>query len=61
MYVSKHNSSREKQVIILVIPNGKGWHYITVKKLPALSRGKTSKHHCGFNCSNLHSFRTKKR
>ena len=44
MYVSKHNSSREKQVIILAIPNGKGWHYIRVKKLIALSRGKTSKH-----------------
>ena len=23
-YVSKHNSNREKQVILLIIPNGKG-------------------------------------
>ena len=31
-YVSKHNSSRQKQVIILMIPNGeKLWHYLTVK------------------------------
>ena len=26
-YVSKHNSNREKQVILLVIPNGEKWHY----------------------------------
>ena len=26
-YVSKHNSNREKQVILLTIPNGEGWHY----------------------------------
>ena len=46
-YVSKHNSNREKQVILLIIPNGKGrevkWegreanilgrlHYLAVKK-----------------------------
>ena len=24
-YVSKHNSNREKQVILLMIPNGEGW------------------------------------
>ena len=35
-YVSKHNSNREKQVILLMIPNGEGWCYITVKKLSAL-------------------------
>ena len=27
-----------------MIPNGKGWHYITVKELPVLLRGITSKH-----------------
>ena len=37
-YVSKHNSNREKQVVFLVIPNGKKWHYLTVKKLSALLR-----------------------
>ena len=32
-YVSKHNSNHEKQVIILMIPNGEGWHYVEVKNL----------------------------
>ena len=27
-YVSKHNLNREKQVILLMIPNGVGWHYL---------------------------------
>ena len=31
-YVSKHNSNREKQVYLLMFPNGEGWHYLTVKK-----------------------------
>ena len=26
-YVSKHNANREKQVILLMIPNREGWHY----------------------------------
>ena len=32
-YVSKHNSHREKQVILLMIPNeeGRQWHYLAVK------------------------------
>ena len=42
-YVSKNNSNSEKQVIILMTSNGEGWHYITVKKLPALLREITSK------------------
>ena len=36
-YVSKHNSNREKQVILLMIPNGMGLHYLPVKKLSVLS------------------------
>ena len=39
-YVSKHNSNREKQVILLIITNGEKWHYLAVKKLLAL-RGTT--------------------
>ena len=43
-YVVKHNSDCEKQVILLMIPDGKGreatsrgpWHYIAVVKLSAL-------------------------
>ena len=38
-YVSKHNSNREKQVILLMISNGERCHSIALKKLPALSRG----------------------
>ena len=49
-YVSKHNSNREKQVIILMIPNGEVWHYFAAETLSALLIGRTFKHH-------LHSFR----
>ena len=33
-YISKHNSTSEKQIILLMIPNEKkeGWHYLTVKE-----------------------------
>ena len=58
-YVSKQNSNCEKQVILLMIPNGEGWHFLAVKKLSALLRGITSKHHGDFYCLNcLHSFTT---
>ena len=56
--VWKHNSNREKQVILLMSPNGDGCHYLEVQKLPALSIGITSKNKSDFyflNC--LHSFR----
>ena len=61
-YVWKYNSNHEKQVILLMIPNGEGqwWHYIAVKKLSALIRGITSKNNGHFYCLDcLHSFRTK--
>ena len=51
-YVSKHNSNREKQVILLMIPNGQRWHYLAVKKLTALLRGIMSKRHGDFHCLN---------
>ena len=58
--VSKHNSNPVKQVILLIIPNGKGWHYLAVKKLSALLRGITSKNNGDFYCLNcIHFFRTK--
>ena len=53
--------SREKQVILLMIPNEEkeGRHYLAVKKLSALLHGITSKHKGDFYCLNyLHSFRT---
>ena len=43
-YVSKHDSNREKQGILLMISNReKIWHYAVVKKLSTLLRGITSK------------------
>ena len=60
-YVTKDHSNREKQVILLMIPNGEGWHYLAVKKLSALSREITSKHHSDSYCLNcLHSFAAEK-
>ena len=43
-YKSKHNFKRENQVILLMITDGKKWHYLAVKSLSALFRGITSKH-----------------
>ena len=58
-YMSKHNSNCGKQVILLMIRNGEGWHYLAVKKLSELLRGISSKHHGTFYCLNcLHSFST---
>ena len=59
-YVSKDNSNHEKQFILLMIPDGEGWHYLAVKKLSLLLIGITSKHKGDFYClSCLHLFRTK--
>ena len=41
---------KKKKVILLLIPNGKRWHYLVVKRLSALLRGITSKHHGDFYC-----------
>ena len=30
-YKSKHNLTREKQIILLMISNGENWHYLVVK------------------------------
>ena len=60
-YDSRHNSDCEKQVIILMIPNGEKCHYLAVKKLPVLFKEITSKHHGDFyflNC--FHSFATER-
>ena len=70
-YVSKYNSNREKQVILLMIPNGEGCkaksegqrrqHHLAVKKLLELLRVITSKHNGNFYCLNcLDSFATEK-
>ena len=51
-YKSKHNVTREKQVILLMIRNGEKWHYLTVKNLSGLLRGITSNHAVDFYCLN---------
>ena len=40
-YKSKHNLTREKQVILLMISNGENWHYLVVKSLSGLLTGIT--------------------
>ena len=59
-YVSKYNSEREEQVIILIIPSKKEWPCIAVKNLSTLLREVKSKHNGDYyflNC--LYSLRTK--
>ena len=59
-YKSKHNLTREKQAILLMISNGENWHYLIVKNLSRLLRGITSNHDGDFYClSCFHSYRTK--
>ena len=38
---SKYNFKHENQVILLMITDGKKWHYLTVKSVSALFRGIT--------------------
>ena len=57
---SKHNLTREKQVILLMISNGEKWHYLTVKNLSGLLRRITSNHKEHFYCLNcFHAYSTK--
>ena len=56
----KHNLKRKIQVILLMITDGKKWHYLVAKKLSALFKGVTSNHDGNFYCLNfLHLFRKK--
>ena len=38
-YKSKHYFKRENQVILLMITDGKKWHYLTAKSFSALLKG----------------------
>ena len=64
-YISKHNSTREKQIFFLIIPNKekeRRWHFLAVKKLSALLHRITSKNKSDFYYLNrLHFFRTEKK
>ena len=58
-YKPNYNLKCESQVILLMVTDGKKWHYLTVKKLSALLKGITSNHKGDFYCLNcLHSYRT---
>ena len=59
-YKSRHNLTREKQVILLMISNGENWHYLVVKSLSGLLTGITSNHKEDFYSLNCFcSYRTK--
>ena len=51
-YKSKHNLTREKQIILLMISNGENWHFLVVKSLSGLLTGITSNHKEDFHCLN---------
>ena len=51
-YKSKYNLTCENQVILLMITDGKKWHYLAVKSLSALFREITSKREGDFYCLN---------
>ena len=58
-YKPKYNCKRENKVVLLMITDGKKWHYLAVNFLPALLRGITSNHNGDFYCLNsFHSYRT---
>ena len=60
VYKSKHNLTREKQVILLMITNGEKWHYAAVTRLSGLLRGVTGNNNGDFYCLNcFHANRTK--
>ena len=59
-YKSRHNLTREKQVILLMITDGEKWHCLVVKNLSGLLRGVTSNRNGDFYCLNcFHSYSTK--
>ena len=59
-YKSKHNLTRENQIILLMISNSENWQYLVVKSLSGLLTGITANHKADFYCLNcFHSYRTK--
>ena len=60
IYTSKFNKTREHHANLLMITDGTDiWHYIEIKKIPALLRGVSSTHDGDYYCLNcFHSYRT---
>ena len=54
VYISKYDSTYKRQIIPLLTPNGKGWHYLAVTKLSGLLRETQMKgSDLIFDCINL--------
>ena len=60
VYRSGYNNKRKRQVILLMITDGKKWHCLAVTNLSALLEGKSSNHHGDFYCLNWFSSYTSK-
>ena len=61
-YKSKHNLTRENQVILLMITNSEKWHYTAVTRLSGLLRRITSNHNGDFyflNCFRVYTTKNK--
>ena len=59
-YRSKYNLTYNKQIILLMITDGKKWHYLVVNNLSGLLRGIATNHYGDFYCLNcFYSYRTK--
>ena len=52
VYKSKYNNKRKKQVILLMIGDGKKYHYLAVTNLSGLLQGNSSNHEGDFYCLN---------
>ena len=58
-YKSKYDRKLKNQAILLMIKNGKKWHYLAVRSLFALLRGITTTNNGDFYCLNcFHSYHT---
>ena len=61
-YKSKYYLKRKNQAILLIITDGKKWHYLAVKKISTFVRGTTWKHEGDFYRLNwFHSYSIKDR
>ena len=60
VYKSKYNNRCKKQVILLMIGDGKKYHYLAVTNLSGLLQGNSSNHRGDFYCLNcFNSYTTK--
>ena len=58
-YRSKYNNKRKKQGILLMITDGKKWHYLAITNLSALLQLKSSNHYEDFHCFNCFTTKNK--